>query len=77
MLGVMASLNILAAEAKPDEWYLPGKELRIELVEWDVITKCLGRKEYFVESFNCFKKSSDIFDQESCFANGKYSTIIY
>jgi len=77
MLGLMASLNILVADASAGKWFLPNKKLQIELVEWPVLEACLGRKEYLVEDFNCYEKSEDIYDQETCFAKGKIKYLFF
>jgi len=73
MLELMAALRIISDEDK-NVWELPEVGLDYELIEWRVMEKCLGRIEVLNQDFNCFEKSSDVYDQNSCNANGKYMT---
>ena len=72
MLGLMTSLKIHLLDDDEDEltWRLPEESLEIEYVEWDVMQRCIDRSDYYIENFNCFEKSWNIYDQKTCSDNG-------
>ena len=68
----MTSLKIHLLDDDEDEltWRLPEESLEIEYVEWDVMQRCIDRSDYYIENFNCFEKSWNIYDQKTCSDNG-------
>ena len=74
MSGLIASIVI--NNDKKKEWKLPDKKLKMELVQWEIMEKCINRKKYLLEEYDCFIKSEKIFNQETCFNHGKLKNIL-
>lgn len=69
MFGLITSLQILKEE-EAKNWKMPGMALEMELVDWPVIEKCIGRKSILNQKFNCFARTDRIWNKASCFNNG-------
>ncbi|CBY24206.1 unnamed protein product [Oikopleura dioica] len=69
MFGLITSLQIMREEEEKN-WKMPGMALKMELVDWPVINKCIGRKSVLNKQFNCFARTDMIWNKASCFKNG-------
>jgi hypothetical protein len=69
MFGLITSLQIMREE-EAKNWMMPGMALKMELVDWPVIDKCIGRKSVLNKKFNCFARTDKIWNKATCFMHG-------
>ena len=58
-------------EENENNWKLPNVAIEYELIGWHVMEYCLARIETLNENFNCYDKSDEIYDYETCSKKGK------
>ena len=73
MTALLTKLGIAKKIIKMDEnnWKLPNIQIEYDLIEWSVMEYCLARIDDLNKKYNCYDKSDDIFDYNTCSKKGK------
>lgn len=73
MSNLLIKLGIAKKIVEEDEnnWKLPNVAIEYELIGWNVMEYCLARIDILNEKFNCYDKSDDIYDYQTCSKKGK------